>query len=186
MRIAPLRQYLPVVVAIMLAISVAPALAEHLNLTDRTSPKPQTTNNVPHFQIGVEPVPEISAELLSRVSNIPGLEIGGTTFGIPGAQGFWVSDDIKKARNVVIAREREFAHMHSDGSLHAYLSPERGNEAVATGWAIQHPWANQRQGWEGYVMIYTPQTGAELDVVFGLVEESFNFVTGQNHSAPDN
>ena len=183
MNIALWRQCLPMLIAITIAAGVAPASAEHLKLTDRTSPRPQTTNGVPHFQIGVDAVPEISSELLRRVSNIPGVEIGGTAFSIPGAKGFWVSEGVKKASTAVIVDGREFAHLHLDGSLHAYLSPERVNEAVATGWAIQHPWANQRPGWEGYVMIYTPLTGAELDVVFGLVEESYNFVTGQNHRA---
>jgi hypothetical protein len=35
-------------------------------------------------------------------------------------------------------------------------------------------------------MIYTPQTGAELEVVFWLVEESINFVTRRNHSVSYN
>ncbi len=186
MNIATLRKCLPMVIAITIAAGVAHASAELLNLTNRTGPKPQTTNSVPHVQIGVDPVPEISSELLRRVSNIPGVEIGGTFASIPGAKGFWVSEDIKIARPEVIVGGREFAHLHPDGSLHAYLSPELGNEAVVTGWAIYHPWADQRPDWKGYVMIYTPQTGAELEVVFGLIEASYNFVTGRDHSASDN
>ena len=53
-------------------------------------------------------------------------------------------------------------------------------QAVKAGWAIGHPWANQRPGWNGFVMIYTPASKAELDVVYQLVLESFNFVTGKN------
>jgi hypothetical protein len=90
------------------------------------------------------------------------------------------------ARPEVIIARREFAHMHPDGSLHASLSPELANQAEGTGWAIHHPWADQRPGWKGLVMLYTPQTDAQLDVVFGLVEESFNFVTRRNHSVSDN
>ncbi|MDD9922576.1 MAG: DUF5519 family protein, partial [Boseongicola sp.] len=74
---------------------------------------------------------------------------------------------------------REFAHIHPDGSLHASLSPELAKRAVETGWAVAHPWADQRPGWEGFVMIFTPTSESELDVVFGLVKDSYEFVTGQ-------
>ena len=33
---------------------------------------------------------------------------------------------------------------------------------------------------EGMVMLYTPLDLDELDVVFGLILDSYNFVTGQN------
>ena len=156
MNIATLHLCLPIVIAITIATSIAPASAELLNLTDRNSPRPQTTNGVPHVQIGVDPVPEISSELLRRVSNIPGVEIGDSVVSLRGSIGFWVSEDIKIARPEVIVAGREFAHLHPDGSLHASLSPKLANEAVVTGWSIYHPWADQRPGWEGFVMIYTP------------------------------
>ncbi len=138
-----------------------------------------TTSGVPHVQIGVEPVPEISAELLNRVSDIPGIEIRDTVVSLPGALGFWLNEDIKLARPDVIVRGREFAHVHPDGSLHASLAPDLARKAVEAGWAIYHPWANQRPGWEGFVMIYTPGSQDELEVVFQLVKESYNFVTGR-------
>lgn len=183
MKIAPLRQCLVIVIAV--AAGVASASAELRSLPERSSPKPLTTNGVPHVQIGVEPIPEISSELLRQVSNIPGVEIGETVVSLPGAKGFWISKGIKLARPEAIVRGREFAHLHPDGSLHASLSPELAKEAVASGWAIHHPWADQRPGWEGFVMIYTPNSMDELEVVFRLVLESYNFVTGQDVASVD-
>ena len=69
--------------------------------------------------------------------------------------------------------------MHPDGSLHASLDPDIARKAVAMGWAIAHPWANQRQGWEGFVMIYTPTTQEELGIVIQLVQSSYTYITGQ-------
>jgi len=51
--------------------------------------------------------------------------------------------------------------------------------AIDAGWAVAHPWAKQRAGWEGFVMIFTPSISAELEVVIQLVESSYSFVTGQ-------
>ncbi len=146
----------------------------------RTTPRPATTDGVPHVQIDVKPVPALSAELLQRVAGIPDVEIGNTVISLPGAKGFRLVDGLALARPDAIVGGREFAHMHPDGSLHASLHPETARAAVDAGWAIAHPWAKRRQGWEGFVMIYTPQTADELDVVFDLVRESYSFVTGRS------
>lgn len=37
----------------------------------------------------------------------------------------------------------------------------------------------------GMVMLYTPLDMQELDVVFGLILDSYNFVTGRNLSPED-
>ena len=158
-------------------VGAVPAGAETENLPSRSSPIPQTTSGVPHVQIGVEAVPAISAELLRRVSNIPGVEIRDTVISLPGAKGFWVNETVKLSRPDAIVAGREFAHIHPDGSLHASLPPELATEAVKSGWAVHHPWAGQRPGWDGFVMLYTPGTMDELEVVFRLVVASYTFVT---------
>ncbi|MGA9251021.1 MAG: luciferase family protein, partial [Roseobacter sp.] len=78
----------------------------------------------------------------------------------------------------VIVGGREFAHVHPDGSLHASLKPDVAKMAVNAGWAISHPWADERPGWEGFVMIYTPNSNEELEIVYELVRSSYTFVTG--------
>lgn len=154
------------------------AVAEISELPIRETPVPRTTNGVPHVQIGVQPVPEISAALLTRVSGNPGVEVRDTVVSLPGALGFWINEDVSLARPEVIVGGREFAHLHPDGSLHASLPPELAKRAIGAGWAVGHPWADQRPGWEGFVMIFTPVTLEELEVTFALIQESYTFVTG--------
>ncbi len=161
---------------LLASVSVAAALE---NLPLRETPAPQTTNSVPHVQIGVQPVPELSQELLRRVGNLPQVVIAPTQVSLPGASGFHIRENVPIARPEVIVGGREFAHLHPDGSLHASLSPEMAREAVSKGWATPHPWSSQREGWEGFVMIYTPQTQDELDIVFELVRGSLAFVMGR-------
>ena len=163
--------------------TAAPVSAAALELPVRNNPAPPTTSGVPHVQLGVAPVPEISQELLRRVEAISGIEIHPTVVSLPGALGFWITEDVSLARPDVIVGGREFAHLHPDGSLHASLSPVLAAKAVTNGWAIAHPWANQRPGWEGFVMIYTPLSSDELEVVFQLIIEGFNFVTKSDPGA---
>ena len=183
MTVESIRRFL--LIAAVIFLGTTPVLAEAGNLPTRNGPRPLTTDGVPHTQIGVEAIPEVSAELLRRVSNIPGVEIRDTVISLPGAKGFWLDEGMTLARPDVIVGGREFAHLHPDGSLHASLSPGLAIEAVNAGWAIHHPWADKRPGWEGFVMIYTPGSMDELDVVFEIVMGSYNFVTGKDAASTD-
>lgn len=166
--------------AIMLALLlVGPAIAADTGFPDRQSPRPRTTSGVPHVQIGVQPVPELTDALLRQVDAIPHVEIRATVISMPGAKGFWLSDGLPLKRPDAIVGGREFAHVHPDGSLHVSLHPATARAAVEAGWAVAHPWAGRRPGWEGFVMIYTPLTEDELAVVVQLVRGSYEFVTGR-------
>lgn len=154
-------------------------------LPQRARARPQTTAGVPHMQIGVTSVPAVDAALLRWVATLPGVDVRPTVISLPGAKGFWIEERVALARPQAIVGGREFAHVHPDGSLHASLAPARAREAIQAGWAVAHPWADQRAGWEGFVMLYTPQSMAELEVTFGLVVDAYNFVTGQAVEATD-
>ncbi len=165
-------------VPLLLAVS-APFLVNAESLPLRQTPIPQTTDGVPHMQIGINVVPTLAAALLQRVAQLPGVSLGETRISMPGVVGFQFDEGVPLARPDVIVGGREFAHLHSDGSLHASLDPVLARAAVDAGWAVAHPWAMQREGWEGFVMIFTPTTPSELEVVTQLVESSYSFVTGR-------
>ncbi|MET1414131.1 luciferase family protein [Roseibium sp. HPY-6] len=170
---------------LVLGVAFSLAQAGSGQLPMREGAVPRTTGSVPHIQIGAEPVPALSDQLIGRVAALPGVDIRATVISLPGAKGFWLTEDVELAHPNAIVGGREFAHLHPDGSLHASLAPERAREAVKAGWAAPHPWANQRPGWEGFVLIYTPRTTAETEIVFQLVLDGYNYVTGRNHVAPD-
>ncbi len=165
-------------VAYMLVVS-APAIAQDRSFPMRETPRPETTNGVPHVQIDVQAIPELSEEMLRQVAEFPGVVLGATRVSLPGAVGFQLVSDVSIAQPQAIVGGREFAHLHPDGSLHASLHPDTARAAIDAGWAVAHPWADQRAGWEGFVMIYTPTTEAELDVVLQLVRGSYTFITGE-------
>ena len=155
-------------------------LAQEFSLPVRAGTPPETTINVPHMQIGVKPVPELTEKMLAHVAKFSGVKLGPTRLSLPGAIGFQLKDNLPLAKPDSIVGGREFAHVHADGSLHASLDPKIAREAVRTGWAIPHPWADQRFGWEGFVLIYTPLTDIELEVVLRLLESSYFFITGRS------
>ena len=164
--------------ALALGAFALPVFAQDLDLPLRQTPRPETTSGVPHVQIGIKGDPALSDALIRRVAEFPGVKVGATRVSLPGAIGFQLSEDLAIARPEAIVGGREFAHVHPDGSLHASLNPDVAKLAVDAGWAIAHPWADQRPGWEGFVMIYTPSSEGELETVFELVKSSYVHVTG--------
>ncbi len=148
----------------------------HLPIPKRNGPRPLTHKGMPHTQIGVEPVPDVNAELFRRAFALPDVTNQPSVISVPGARALWLDESLPLAHPVPVGRE--FAHIHPDGSLHASLSPERAREAIEAGWAEPHPMALY-MGNEGVVMLYTPRTMEELDVIFQLIVDSYNFVTGR-------
>lgn len=144
---------------------------------ERKRARPPTHQGMPHAQIGIQPVAAINAELFRRSFSLPMVNNRPTVISVPGARALWLDEDMPLAHPEVIVSGREFAHIHPDGSLHLSLPPERAREAVEKGWAEPHPIASYL-GIEGMVMVYTPLDEEELDMVFQIIVESYNFVTG--------
>lgn len=155
------------------------------SLPERPGPRTETTGSVPHTQIGVEPVPEVNDELFRLAFTLPGVESRPTIVSLPGALGMWLLDSVPVVHPEAIVSGREFAHIHPDGSLHAPLPFERALEVDETGWGERHPWADERDGWEGLVMLYTPLSFEELEITLQLIVESYTYVTGQPLDASD-
>ncbi|MCO4773812.1 MAG: phospholipase [Deltaproteobacteria bacterium] len=145
----------------------------------RDDPLQQTSGTVPHVQLDIDPDQEVVDELIRRSFLLPDLENRPTVVSLPGALGMWLTDEVEIAHPEVIVEGREFAHIHPDGSLHAPLPVARAFEVAETGWGERHPWADDRDGWEGFVMLFTPRSMEELEVTFQLVVESYNHVTGR-------
>jgi hypothetical protein len=116
-----------------------------VKLPKRTGDRPITTLNIPHIQIGVEVVTEINEELFRRVYSIAGIENRPSV--IAGWRSLWLSKKVTIAQPSAIIDQREFGHIHDDGSLHIFLEPSRSDEAVETCWAVFHPF--QVQNLEG-------------------------------------
>ncbi|KAA3643024.1 MAG: phospholipase [Chloroflexi bacterium] len=154
-------------------------------LPEKPGPRIETTGSVPHTQIGVQPVPPVNDQLFRLAFSLPGVERRDTIVSLPGAHGMWLLDSVPVVQPQAIVAGREFAHIHPDGSLHAPLPFERALEVQETGWGERHPWADEREGWEGFVMLYTPLSFEELEITFQLIVESYSYVTGEPLDASD-
>jgi len=155
-------------------------------LPTRDGVRPETTDGVPHFQVDAQLVPDVVNEMYRRIFSLPGLEqrptaVSGT---LAGAQNMWVADNIEIVHPEISLLGRPIGHIHPDSSIHLSIDPLRAADAVNARWGVFHPNAHM-EGWEGYILIYTPRFIHELDSIFQIITDSYNYLTGQNLQATD-
>jgi len=149
----------------------------------RDGPRVRTSGTVPHVQIGVEQNDALYDEVVRLAFALPDLEKRPTIVSISGV-GMWLADDVPTVNQKAIVSGREFAHIHTDGSLHAPLPLERALELEKKGWGERHPWADRNDGWEGLVMLYSASSEEQLATLIQLITESYNHVTGRSIATP--
>lgn len=146
-------------------------------LPDRAPPPAVTTGSVPHRQIDPDIIPEVIADLRERVFDQPLVEPRLSTI-VTDATAIWIRPEINIERPECIVSGREIAHIHEDGSVHGVLPHGRIPDAESAGWIERHPWAGVQPGFEAYVLMFSPRTSAEADVILELILEGVTFVTG--------
>ncbi|MGI9626435.1 MAG: luciferase family protein, partial [Longimicrobiales bacterium] len=143
----------------------------------RAPPAAVTTGSVPHRQIDPEISQVAIAELHGRVLGIPEVELRQSAT-VGDATAIWIREEIDLERPGCISTGRQVAHIHHDGSLHAVLPHARIADAESAGWIELHPYAGDRPGFETYVLVFSPRTSEEVDVVHNLILEGLDFLTG--------
>jgi hypothetical protein len=147
----------------------------------REGPRPQTTRHEPHQQIDQHADPTIWEELHRRCFSMPGVVEHESLISVPGARALWLDEGVTQGPAHAFIIEREFAHIHPkpDASMHLKLPLELAVLAIGAGWGEPHTVV-----WLGLappttVMLFAPRTEEELEVIFGLVEESYRFARGE-------
>jgi phospholipase/carboxylesterase len=124
-----------------------------IKLLNRVGPRPATYKLPPHTQLDARPVPELIAALADHCFSLPSVHEEATRISVPGARGLVADAGVPVAIDLLMV-EREFAHVHPDGSMHVVLEPHDAQVAIEAGWAEPHPMAAFVN--PGMVMLYTP------------------------------
>ena len=152
------------------------------SLPTRAGPRPTTTPTNPHTQLDQQPADRaIHDELARRLFALPDVEERPTMISVPGARALWLRDGVPAGGREAFMIEREFAHLHpgADQSLHATLPPDLTQAAINAGWAELHLVARRGLIPPTTVMLYAPRDAAELEVIYGLLVESYRFAGGR-------
>lgn len=101
---------------------------------------------------------------------------GGAADGIYSRQELdTLNPAVKDPKNKILAGE--VGHTHpQDGSAHVWLSEGDARRVVEAGWGERFPLAFVDKGW---IMVYTPRTMEEADVLESILKAGIGWVTGQ-------
>lgn len=149
-----------------------------LALPARAGDRPRTGPSVPHVQLS-QNSPDTLREQLKQwmTDHLRGAVIRPSEISEPGSLAFFV-DGTPPSSGAVLLPPRldaEFAHVHTDGSLHLALSLEDQRELVAKGWGERHPLHSPTIN---VVMLYGPRTDEELQVAKTVIKASYRYATG--------
>ena len=154
-------------------------------LPPRSGTRPRTHKGLPHQQLDQQPPDEAPrARLADRLLALAGVSEAPSGISVPGARALILRDASTGPPGAFMVGG-EFAHLHPppDQSLHITLPEPRARAAIQAGWAEFHPVVEQGRWPPTLVMVYAPRDDAELEVVYGLVWESYQFARGQTLSA---
>lgn len=154
-------------------------------LPSRSGTRPCTHKGMPHRQLDQQPADDtIRAELAARLLGPDGVAEAPSAISVPGARALILRDEGTGPPEALMVG-REFAHLHPppDQSLHITLPEHRARGAIEAGWAEYHPLVAEGQLPPTHVMVYAPRNNGELEIVYGLVRESYHFAGGRHGTA---
>lgn len=153
-------------------------------LPRRAGPRPRTYQGQPHTQLDQQPDARIRAQLGRRFGGFDGVDEQATGVRVvPGARALCLAPDVGAGPPEAFITGREFAHLHAlpDSSLHVVLPESLATEAVETGWGEFHPLAGTEVP-ATTLLVFAPRDPDEIDVVLGLVRQSYEFARGSMRS----
>lgn len=117
------------------------------------------------------------AELARRAFALPDVEERPSLVSVAGARALWLRADAPTGPPEAFMVGREFAHIHPlpEASMHLALPPELAREAVAKGWAEQHPVARLGYIPDTILMVYGPRDADEVEVAWTLLRASYAY-----------
>ncbi len=138
----------------------------NFNLPTRQGPPPKVGEQPPQLQFSDESPDKIRTALQSwAFSSFPNVTEHDTLISVDSTRAMWLDEKIQAAHsNCFMPPEgnREFCHIHLDGSVHAVVADEVEEEIIRSGWGVRHPWHHKGVK---EVLIYAPRDEDELKIM---------------------
>ena len=138
----------------------------------REGPPPEVIGPRPHAQRSQNAPAALQEELARRALELPGVSEADSQVSVPGARAFVLDEASARGPREAFQAGHEFAHIHpsEDGSLHMTLPDHVAEAAYAAGWGEPHPIS-------GTPLIFGPRDEAELEIVWGLLRNSYEYAS---------
>ena len=152
-----------------------------MKLEQRKGNRPITGDALPHLQLSDRSPRDVHAHmsnwaLVAIPATTPELREEPTRISVPSTRALWLDEsvDANPTGFMPPAGNREFAHLHADGSWHLHVDETLVAEILDKGWGERHPLYDH-----GVleVMVYAPRDLEEARTVKAVVLESIRYVS---------
>lgn len=129
------------------------------------------------MQLDQQPAAPFSDALLDMARQLPGVVLALSRRAPPNTVGLYLMPEHANGPDEAFMLDTEFAHLHPepDFSLHLTLPEPLRTEAIAAGWAEQHPLAGYPTVSHLIVLLFAPRDAGEFAVAKRLVEASWAY-----------
>jgi hypothetical protein len=160
-------------------MQVATITEETSLLHGRFGPRPRTAAGVPFRQLDQFPPVEMIRLLAEQSLALPGIRTRRSRMADAATVALSLPDAAAAGPRQAFIDGNEFCHLHPApwGSLLLTLPAAEVEGLVALGWAERHP-IHALGLMESVVLVYSPRTREEVEVVVRLVERSHRFAMG--------
>ena len=149
-------------------------------LPPRRGAAPHTGQGLPHLQLDQWPPSELVEELAQRSLRLPLVKSKQSRMASPQSRALCLPDAFAGGPPAAFIDAHEFCHLHPppEGSIHLTLHRDLRAQAIQLGWAEPHPVTRLGSMPETLVMVYAPRTEQELELVYRLIQGSYEFARG--------
>ena len=146
----------------------------------RQGEPPRTRRGLPHVQLDQWSPPEIGEELLRRSLRLPYVKTQESRMAPAKTVAFYLPDAWAGGPPGAFIDAHEFCLLQPlpESAIHVTLPRDLREQAIGAGWAEPHPVTRLGIMPETLVMIYAPRSREELDIVFRLIQRSYEFARG--------
>lgn len=149
-------------------------------LLARQGLKPRVNLRYPCLQLEDCASAEVRAQLLELAKTLEGVCVQQTTFSLTG-DALVLEEERAKGKPEAFVREREFAIIREEGSVHLNLDPGWGQKVLHKGWASIHPLALYMAGAvpPQSLILYAPRNEKELKTIWKIIQAAYSFACGR-------
>lgn len=150
------------------------------DLPARSGPRPKTQVESGQSQLDQNGVAALADRLVEAMGGLDGVRLGPSGIGGPTARAGHLLPGVGDGPAEAFIVGTEFGHVHNDGSgsLHMVLPTGRASEAVHAGWAEWHPTVVAHERPPHLVLVYGARNDDDFDVIWALLQDSYNFARG--------
>lgn len=154
---------------------------QKVNIKKRSGERPLTASIPPHLQLSDHSPPNIQTHmsnwaLIALPETTEGIRHEPTRISVPSTRALWLEEDVEADESGFMPPQgnREFAHLHADGSWHINVEESLAEYIIDMNWGERHPRFD-----EGVleILVYAPRNLEEADLIKSLVLESIRYAS---------